>query len=73
MSKPGHSLSRIALVNLRRKPFRTNALIVSLSLLTGLIVFALATTFRMDQGIDRALLQMGGDIMVVPLGGYFRS
>ncbi len=62
------SLARIARGNLRRKPFRTVSLVVSIGLLTALLIFALSTSVRMGLGIERTLQQMGGDIMVVPVG-----
>jgi len=62
------SFVRIALGNLRRKPFRTVSLVVSIALLTSLLIFALSASVRMSLGISRTLQQMGGDIMVVPVG-----
>ena len=62
------SLARTALLNLRRKPFRTISLVVSIGLLTALLIFALSSSVRMNLGINRTMQQMGGDIMVVPVG-----
>lgn len=62
------SLARIAWGNLRRKPFRTVSLVTSIGLLTALLIFALGASVRMSLGITRTLQQMGGDIMVVPVG-----
>lgn len=62
------SLPQTALRNLRRKPFRTISLIVSIGLLTALLIFSISSSVRMSLGISRTLQQMGGDIMVVPVG-----
>jgi ABC-type lipoprotein export system ATPase subunit/ABC-type lipoprotein release transport system permease subunit len=62
------SLARTARANLRRKPFRTVSLVISIGLLTALLIFALSASVRMNLGIQRTLQQMGGDIMVVPVG-----
>ena len=62
------SLARTARANLRRKPFRTISLVISIGLLTALLIFALSASVRMNLGIKRTLQQMGGDIMVVPVG-----
>jgi ABC-type lipoprotein export system ATPase subunit/ABC-type lipoprotein release transport system permease subunit len=62
------TLARTARGNLRRKPFRTISLIVSIGLLTALLIFALSASMRMRMGINRTMQQMGGDIMVVPVG-----
>ncbi len=62
------SLARTARGNLRRKPFRTISLVVSIGLLTSLLIFALSASVRMSMGITRTMQQMGGDIMVVPVG-----
>ncbi len=62
------SLAQTALRNLRRKPFRTISLVVSIGLLTALLIFSLSSSARLSLGINRTLQQMGGDIMVVPVG-----
>jgi ABC-type lipoprotein export system ATPase subunit len=43
-------------------------MVVSIGLLTALLIFAIGTSVRMSTGIERTLQQMGGDIMVVPVG-----
>jgi ABC-type lipoprotein export system ATPase subunit/ABC-type antimicrobial peptide transport system permease subunit len=68
MMKRCPTLPQTALGNLRRKPSRTISLVVSIGLLTAFLIFSISVSVRMSLGIDRILQQMGGDIMVVPVG-----
>jgi ABC-type lipoprotein export system ATPase subunit len=68
MKRKRPSLPRTALGNLRRKPSRGILLVVSIGLLTALLIFSISSTVRMSIGTGRALMQIGGDIMVVPAG-----
>jgi ABC-type lipoprotein export system ATPase subunit/ABC-type lipoprotein release transport system permease subunit len=61
-------LGAIAVRNLRRRPFRTLSLLVSIALLATLVIFSLASLLRLGQGIQLTLRRMGGDIMVAPPG-----
>lgn len=62
------SLFRVALKNLRRKPFRTGILVFSVALLVGLLVFGASFMIRVDSSIKRAADRFGADILVVPSG-----
>lgn len=61
-------LGAIAVRNLRRRPFRTLSLLLSIALLATLVIFSLASLLRLGQGIQLTLRRMGGDIMVAPPG-----
>jgi ABC-type lipoprotein export system ATPase subunit/ABC-type lipoprotein release transport system permease subunit len=61
-------LGAIAVRNLRRRPFRTLSLLLSIALLATLVIFSLSSLLRLGQGIQLTLRRMGGDIMVAPHG-----
>jgi len=61
-------LGAIAVRNLRRSPFRTLSLLLSIALLATLVIFSLSSLLRLGQGIQLTLRRMGGDIMVTPHG-----
>jgi ABC-type lipoprotein export system ATPase subunit/ABC-type lipoprotein release transport system permease subunit len=61
-------LGAIAVRNLRRRPFRTLSLLLSIALLATLVIFSLSSLLRLSQGVQLTLRRMGGDIMVAPPG-----
>lgn len=58
----------LAFKNLRRKPFRTAALMLSIALLVSSLIFAASFTARVDASISKVSDRLGGDLIVVPQG-----
>ncbi len=62
------SLFSYAIRNIRRRPFRSIALILSLTLLTGLLFTGTISIKGVLNSIDLATKRLGADLMVVPEG-----
>ena len=58
----------VSIKNLRRKPFRTGILLVSIALLVSIIVFGTSFIMSVTEGIERASDRLGADLLVVPVG-----
>lgn len=58
----------VAIKNLRRKTFRTGALVFSIALLVCLMIFALSFVVSVSSGIKRTSDRFGADLLVVPVG-----
>ncbi|MDH4231906.1 MAG: FtsX-like permease family protein [Nitrospirota bacterium] len=58
----------VAIKNLRRKTFRTGALVFSIALLVCLMIFALSFVVSVSSGIKKTSDRFGADLLVVPVG-----
>jgi len=61
------SLQHLAWKNVTRKIFRNIVLIVAVSLLVGLLVFALLFNKAVEDNLEIANKRLGGDIVLVPI------
>ena len=61
-------LHTYALKNLRRKPFRTAVLALSIAIVVCALVFGLSFVRRVTAGIERASDRLGADLLVIPVG-----
>jgi putative ABC transport system permease protein len=57
-----------SLKNLKRKPFRTAVLLLSIAFLVSLLIFATSFTVSVNSGIKRASDRLGADLIIVPVG-----
>ena len=62
------TLYSVSLRNLKRMPFRTGVLMLSIALLVSILVFGASFIFSVSQGIKRASERLGADLLVVPVG-----
>ena len=56
-----------SLKNLKRKPFRTAVLLLSIAFLVSLLIFATSFTTSVNSGINRASDRLGADLIIVPV------
>jgi putative ABC transport system permease protein len=65
-----HDLSflRVAIKNLKRKPFRTGVLIFAIGLLVSLLIFATSFTISVGSSLKKASDRLGADLIIVPVG-----
>ncbi len=69
MGKNQHfTFSDLALCNLRRRPFRTTALIFLVSILSLVLFLGSLISLSITNGTDRLAKRLGADILVVPKG-----
>lgn len=61
-------LLNVALKNLKRKPFRTAILVVSIGLLVSILVFGTSFIVSVGASLKRASDRLGADLLVVPMG-----
>jgi len=54
--------------NLRRKPFRTAILIISLGLLVSVLVFGASFIISVSSTVNKAADRLGADLLIVPVG-----
>ena len=57
-----------SLKNLKRKPFRTAVLLLSIAFLVSLLIFATSFTASVNSGIQKASDRLGADLIIVPVG-----
>ena len=58
----------VAVKNLKRKSFRSGALVFSIALLVCLIIFALSFVISVSSGIKKTSERFGADLLIVPVG-----
>ncbi len=58
----------VALKNLKRNPFRTGVLILSIATLVSLLIFAAFFTTRVRSTVQKASDRLGADLLIVPVG-----
>lgn len=68
MQEKALSIHRLSLLNLRRKPFRTAALMSIVALLAFVLFGGSIMTMSMENGIAGLEARLGADIVVVPEG-----
>lgn len=61
-------LSNVAIKNLRRNPFRTAILIISIGLFVSILVFGVSFLLSVSSTLERSADRFGADILVVPVG-----
>jgi putative ABC transport system permease protein len=57
-----------SLKNLKRKPFRTAVLLLSISFLVSLLILATSFSTSVNSGIQKASDRLGADLIIVPVG-----
>ena len=62
------NLFAVSLRNLKRKPFRTAILIVSLGLLVSILVFGASFIISVTSTVNKAADRLGADLLIVPVG-----
>lgn len=62
------NLIDVSFRNLKRKPFRTAILILSLGLLVSVLVFGASFIVSVSSTVNRAADRLGADLLVVPVG-----
>ena len=62
------SLLSFAIKNVKRKPLRTAMLVLAITLLTAVLVFALSFIYRVHASIQIMTSRLGADVIVVPTG-----
>lgn len=62
------NLFAVSLRNLKRKPFRTAILILSLGLLVSVLVFGASFIISVSSTVNKAADRLGADLLVVPVG-----
>lgn len=60
--------NRIARLNLKRKPFRTSILIITVGILSFILFGGSVLSFSMKKGLTSVEERLGSDLIVVPLG-----
>lgn len=68
MNQNDISLSRLALINLKRHPFRSAGLIVMTAVLAFLVFGGSVLSLSLDSGLKNISTRLGADLMVVPIG-----
>lgn len=64
----GFTFSYLAICNLRRRPFRTAALMFLVSILSFVLFLGSLISLSLTNGADRLSKRLGADILVVPKG-----
>ncbi|HAK60089.1 MAG TPA: hypothetical protein DCO77_06865 [Nitrospiraceae bacterium] len=62
------SVLSFAIKNVKRRPLRTAMLVLAITLLTAVLVFALSFIYRVHASIQIMTSRLGADIIVVPTG-----
>jgi putative ABC transport system permease protein len=63
---PHITLAKLPLANLRRKPFRTSALVIVVVMLTVAFYGGALLSMNLNNGLDSMRERMGADLMVTP-------
>ncbi|MBI5409435.1 MAG: ABC transporter permease [Nitrospirae bacterium] len=62
------NLLTVAVKNLKRKPFRTIILIISIALFVSILVFGTSFFISVNSSLERTANRLGADVLVVPIG-----
>ena len=63
---PHITLAKLPLANLRRKPFRTSALVIVVVMLTVAFYGGALLSMNLNNGLNSMRERMGADLMVTP-------